>query len=150
MSRDAPLAVRLRIAALVFVDAAVYALVAAAVTAVLAFVLGVATGGGFVRMKALLFLAGFGLMAYSTVRLWPSSPEDLDEDTMSGVSPPGGSIPAATNETRFQTFVRGLPPLRWIRPPPPDRRLSSAGKLFWSSVAILLLSYLMEAVFGVV
>lgn len=150
MNRDDSLAVRLRIAALVFVDAAVYAAVAVAVTAVVAFVLGVATGGGFVRMKALLFLAGFGLMAYSTVGLWPGSPEDLEQNTMSGVSPPGGSIPAAPNETRFQAFVRRLPPLRWIRPPPPNRRLSSAGKLFWSSVAILLLSYIMETAFGVV
>ncbi|MEF8807417.1 DUF7555 family protein [Natronomonas sp.] len=150
MSRDESLAVRLRIAALVCADAAVYAAVVVVVTAVVAFVLGVATGGGFVRVKALLFLAGFGLMAYSTVRLWPGSPEDLEQNTMSGVSPPGGSIPAAPNQTRFQAFVRRLPPLRWLRPPPPDRRLSPAGKLFWGSVGVLLLSYLMETVFGVV
>jgi hypothetical protein len=149
MNRNESLAVRLRTAALVFVDAAVYAVVVVAVTAVLAFVLGVATGGGFVRMKALLFLAGFGLMAYSTVRLWPGSPEDLERNRMSGVSPPGGSIPAAPDQTRFQTFIRRLPPLRWLRPPPPDRRVSPAGKLFWASVGILLLSYLMETVFGV-
>lgn len=150
MSRDESLAVRLRIAALVFVDTAVYAAVVVVVTAAVAFVLGVATGGGFVRMKALLFLAGFGLMAYSTVRLWPGSPEDLERNTMSGVSPPGGSIPAAPNQTRFQAFVNRLPPLRWLRPPPPDWRLTPAGKLFWGSVGVLLLSYLMETVFGVV
>jgi hypothetical protein len=150
MASDDSLGARLRIGARVCVDAVGYVAVTVAVVCLLAFVFGIGTGGGFVRMKALLFVAGFVLMAYSTVRLWPSSPEDLEPNTMTGVSPAGGSIPAAPNETRFQAFVRWLPPLRWIRPPPPDRRLSPAGKLFWSSVAILLVSYLMETVFGVV
>lgn len=150
MARDDPLGVRLRVATRVCLDAVGYVLAVVAIVTCLAFVLGIATGGGFIRMKALLFVAGFGLMAYATVRLWPSSPEDLERNMMSGVSPAGGSIPATPNETRFQAFVRRLPPVRWVRPPPPDRRLSPAGKLFWSSVAILLVSYLMETVFGVV
>lgn len=150
MASEERLSVRLRIAGLVCVDATVYVALVAAIVTSLAFVVGIATGGGFLRMKALLFVAGFGLMAYSTVRLWPSSPEDLERNTMSGVSPAGGSIPAKPNETRFQRFVRRLPPLRWLRPPPPDHRVSPAGKLFWSSVVVLLVSYLMETVFGVV
>lgn len=150
MASEERLGVRLRVAGLVCADTVVYVVVVAAIVTLLAFVVGIATGGGFLRMKALLFVAGFGLMAYSTVRLWPSSPEDLERNKMSGVSPVGGSIPATPNETRFQALIRQLPPLRWLRPPPPDSRVSPAGKLFWSSVAVLLVSYLMETVFGVV
>ena len=130
---------RLRTAALVAVDALVYAVAVAALVVVAALVAGLATGGGLVRAKVLLFLAGFGLMAYATVRLWPRSPEDLET----------GSIPATQEATRFQRAVRTLPPLRWLPRPPPHRRFTPAGKLFVGSLVVLAASYAMEAVFGV-
>jgi hypothetical protein len=142
---------RVGTAALVCLDTASYAAVVVAVTTCLAFVVGIATGGGFPRMKALLFVAGFGLMAYSTARLWPRSPEELDRGGIQGVSVPnGGSVPAPERETRFESMARKLPPVRWLGSPPPEHRLSPAGKLFWSSVGVLLVSFLMETVFGVV
>ena len=147
----ATLSARARTAALVCLDTGAYVAVVAAVTTCVAFVVGIATGGGFLRMKALLFVAGFGLMAYSTARLWPTSPDDLDRERMQGVTVPnGGSVPAPRRRTRFESVARELPPLRWLELPPPERLPSPAGKLFWSSFGVLLVSFLMETVFGVV
>ena len=144
-----PTRAQLGTAARVCVDAGAYVVVVAAAATVLAFVVGVASGGGFVRMKTLLFLSGFGLMAYSTARLWPTSTEDVGPDR-GGVTPPaGGSVPVPREQTRFESVARRLPPARWSRLPPADRRLTPAGKLFWGSVAVLLVSYAMETVFGV-
>lgn len=142
---------RIETAVLVCLDTGSYVAVVAAATTVLAFLLGVVTGGGFLRVKALLFLAGFGLMAYSTARLWPTSPEDLESGRLQGVTTDTGrSIPAPHQQTRFESMARRLPPARWARLPPADRRLTPAGKLFWSSLAVLVVSYLMESAFGVV
>lgn len=140
---------RLRTAGLVVTDAATYVTVVATVTTLLALVVGVATGGGLVRAKALLFLGGFVMMAYATVRLWPSSPSDV-EDEPGLVTETGRSIPGPDEVTRFQAVVRRLPPLRWLRPPPPAHRVTPAGKLFWSSLVVLVVSYLMETALGVV
>lgn len=141
MGSDA--ATRLRTAALVWIDAVGYGLAVAAVAVVAALAAAVASGGGFVRGKAVLFLVGFALMGYATIRLWPTSPEDVD----TGVA---GSIPSTPERTRFQSLVRALPPLRWLPPPPPANQVSPAGKLFLGSLLVLLASYLMETVFGVV
>ena len=141
---------RVRTAVLVCLDVGSYAAVVAAVTAWLAFVVGIATGGGFVRMKALLFVAGFGIMAYATARLWPTSPEELDRGGIRGVSVPSGrSVPSPRGRTRFESISRKLPPVRWVELPPPKHRLTPAGKLFWSSLGVLLVSFLMETVLGV-
>lgn len=141
---------RLRTRALAWGDAFVYALVVAAFSTLLAVVVGVATGGGLVRAKVLLFLAGVGLMAYATVRLWPESPGDRDDRAGPGLPDPGGG-PAFTSRERprLQRVTAAVPPMRWVHAPPPEERVTVPGKLFWSSVAILLVSYLMEAVFGI-
>ena len=144
-----PTRAQLRTVARICVDAGAYAVVVAAATTVLAFVVGVASGGGFVRMKTLLFLSGFGLMAYSTARLWPTSTDDVGPNRGRVTPPAGGSVPTHTRQTRFESVARRLPPARWSRLPPADRRLTPAGKLFWGSVAVLLVSYVMETVFGV-
>lgn len=134
------LAGRLRGLVLVVVDALVYGVSVAALVLVGALAVGLASGGGLVRAKQLLFLAGFLLMAYATFRLWPSSPADLER----------GAIPADHDRTRFQRAVEALPPLRWLPSPPPHRRFTPAGKLFVGSLVVLATSYVMEAVFGVV
>lgn len=142
----------LRVVALVAIDAIAYALVVTALATVGALLAGIATGGGLVRGNALLFVAGLALMAYATFRLWPSSPEDFRNEGEPGVPPgrAGPSLPATATETRFQAVVRALPPVRWLRPPPPERQLSPAAKLFLGSVAVLLTSFLLETAFGVV
>lgn len=145
MRADRSLGDRIRTAALVSVDATAYALAVTAAAIVVAGVASVATGGGLVRLKTALFLIGFLLMGYATIRLWPSSPDDVRGGTERGAA--GG--PATSEETRLESFVRTLPPLRRVAPPPPSRRIEPAGKLFVASLFVLLASYLMETVLGV-
>ncbi|QSW98036.1 DUF7555 family protein [Haloterrigena alkaliphila] len=138
---------QLRTWALVWLDALTYAVALAFVVAVGAIVLGVATGGGLVRAKYALFFAGFLLMGYASVRLWPRSPADLERTTARGVA--GGSIPETADETRFQRLVRATPPIRWVDGPDPEKRMTPPGKLFLGSLLVLLVSYLMESFFGI-
>lgn len=146
---DDPIGERLRTAVLAGVHALTYATTVAVAVLVGSFVVGIATGGGFVRVKTATFLAGLVLMAYATARLWPSSPSDLEPDGTAGVTA-AGSVPAVHDRTRFQRFVRALPPARWLPAPPPNSRITPEGKLFVGSVLVLLASYLLETRFGVV
>ena len=127
----------------VWADGVTYAVVVAAIALLVALVLGIATGGGFVRGKQLLFVFGWLVMAYATWQLWPSTPEDLE--TEPDPLPEGQSLPETQTETPFQVTVNALPPNRWFREPRPDRRMSLAGKLFIASLLIFGLSYMMEA-----
>jgi len=133
--------VRLR----VWADAVGYALAVAAVAVVAAVVVGVATGGGLVRAKVLLFVGGWTLLAYATVRLWPR-PTGNAEST---ADERGRSLPGTAEPTRFRAIVRSLPPLRWMGPPPPTRRLRPPAKLFLGAIFVLLASLVMEVAFGV-
>lgn len=144
---ERPSAARLRAVARIAADAVTYALAVTAAIAIAAVVVGVATGGGLVRANLLLFFAGWLLMAYATVRLWPTSPEDLETEPNRRTS--GESLSGGHSATRFQRIVRRLPPRRWVRAPRPRRRLTVPGKLFLSAVLVLLLSFLLEVVFGV-
>lgn len=144
-------------------DALTYAFALTAIVGVGCFALGFATGGGAVRAKELLFVAGWLLLAYATVRLWPSSPEEVDSGSGSSFEPGSGPDGRSTTasrphgsavgermpSTRFQTFVQSLPPIRWVQPPAPEHRLTPPGKVLVSSLLILLLSFLLETVFGV-
>ncbi|EMA63550.1 DUF7555 family protein [Halorubrum kocurii] len=132
---DIPRAVSLRARA--WADALAYALAVAAAVTLVALALGLATGGGFVRGKVLSFVAGWLLVAYATVRLWPSSVDDLE----------GPSVSA--RGTRFEGLVRSVPPIRWIRLPAPPERVRVAAKVFLAGVVTLAGSLLMEAAFGV-
>ncbi|MFC6764000.1 DUF7555 family protein [Natrinema soli] len=137
---------RLRVFVRVWTDALAYGLTMAVLTGIGALTLGIATGGGLVRAKVLLFAIGWVLLAYAVVRLWPTTPDDVG-------TPPDGqygeSLPETHDLTRFQAFVRTLPPVRWVRAPPPEKRVTVPGKLLFGGLLILLLSFLMEAVFGV-
>jgi len=149
-SADGSVTARFRVALLAAAHATTYAATVATLVGAGAFIFGIATGGGFVRVKSTLFLAGIGMMAYATARLWPRSPSDLEPDGFDGVTAAAGSIPAVPDQTRFQRFVMSLPPSRWLPPAPPTKRVTPAGKMFLGSVFVLLASYLMEARFGVV
>ncbi|SEW01564.1 DUF7555 family protein [Natrinema salifodinae] len=146
---DAPADDRRSAAVLVGLDALTYALAVAVTTTVGAVVVGVLTGGGLLRAKYLLFGAGFLLMGYATLRLWPASATDFDHDADTVTGGYDDAVPAERDETRFQRYVRALPPLRWLRLPPPERRLAPPTKLFVGSVFVLAVSYLLEAVFGI-
>lgn len=136
---------RIRTRVLVWSDVLAYVLVVAAFFTLLAVVVGIVTGGGLVRAKVLLFLGGVGLMAYATARLWPESPATRDGRRNSASVDPDLT---ARDRTRFQRFVDALS-LGLASGLPPHERATTPGKLFWSSVAMLLVSYLMETVFGV-
>jgi|AntDeeMinimDraft_4_1070355.scaffolds.fasta_scaffold00404_6 hypothetical protein len=137
---------RLWVLVRVWVDAFTYALAVAGLTGFGALVLGIATGGGLVRSKVLLFAIGWVLTVYAVVRLWPTSPDDVGTPSKGRY---GESLPEFHDTTRFQAFVRTLPPVRWIRAPPPEKRVTTPGKVLFGGLLILLLSFLMEAVFGV-
>ncbi|WP_247003964.1 DUF7555 family protein [Halosolutus gelatinilyticus] len=127
-------------------DALAYALVVAALTIVGALALGIATGGGVVRAKLLLFIGGWALLSYATVRLWPTS---IDDASPASTDRTGESLPGTGETTRFQTLVSVLPPGRWIQPPPPEDRMTTPGKLLVGSLLVLLVSFLMETALGV-
>lgn len=137
---------RLRGLARVWADALSYALAVAAFATIGALIVGIATGGGAVRGKLLLFGIGWLLLAYTTVRLWPTSPEDVESPSR-GYG--GDSLSPRTPSTRFQRLARALPPARWTRPPVPERRLTLPGKQLLASLLILFASFLLETVFGV-
>nr|WP_049896939.1 hypothetical protein [Natrialba chahannaoensis] len=132
----------------VWIDAITYATAITTLVTLIALLLGLVTGGGPSQAKFTLFIVGFLLLGYATVRLWPSTPSDLDTHTeLAGVE--GDSIPEVADQTRFQAFVQQLPPLRWVQSPPPEARIRTPGKLLLGSIAVLLVSFLMETVFGI-
>lgn len=143
-----PLDSRIGTTVLVLADTLSYVVGTLVITTLLAGIVGVATEGGLVGMKVTLFLVGFGLMAYATYRLWPTSPNDRETHRAVERDPTGPTV-TPTTETRFQGFVRALPPGRWVRTPPMERQWSPAAKLFVSGIGVLLLSFLMETVLGV-
>lgn len=146
MGLDPTIPHRLAIVARVGTDALAYAVVLTAITVIVSLIVGIATGGGLVRGKAILFVGGWIVMGYATVRLWPSSPEDA-EPRMTGEV--GRSLPETPDATRFQAFVQAIPPTRWIRTPRPEHRVQVPGKLLLASMLMLLTSFLMEVAFGV-
>ncbi|AGB36429.1 DUF7555 family protein [Natronococcus occultus] len=136
---------RLRRWVRIWIDGLTYALAVTLCAGVASVVVGVATGGGLVRAKELLFLGGWLLLAYATFRLWPSSPEDVASER----DVDGESIAGGRPSTRFRRFVRALPPARWVAMPHPKRRMTTATKLLLSGVSVLLLSLVMEVGFGI-
>ncbi|GEM_PF-483119 len=61
---------RVRTVVRVWVDALTYAVLVTGLVTVAGVALGIATGGGLVRGKHLLFVAGWLMMAYATAKLW--------------------------------------------------------------------------------
>ena len=138
---------RVWISTLVVLDAFAYAFVLTITATAGAIVLGVASGGGFLRAKYALFLFGFVAMAYATFLLWPSSPSDLEETTLTNTT--SDLSQGRGGETRFQKFVQAVPPVRWLPTPPHRRRATPPAKLFLASLVVLLVSYSMEVVFDI-
>ncbi|MUV89065.1 hypothetical protein GJ629_03420 [Halapricum sp. CBA1109] len=130
---------RVAVATATAVDAVVYAAAVTGAVTAAAFALTVLTGGDLVRVKTLLFVAGWALVSYGTFRLWPRSPADVEPDNRS---------PVQTG--RIQRTVESVPPLRWFDAAVvAKRQLSQAGKLFLGGVGALLVSLLLEVAGGV-
>ncbi|QZA88970.1 hypothetical protein K0C01_02050 [Salinarchaeum sp. IM2453] len=124
-------------------DALGYALWFAVGSIIGTIVLSAAAGLGLAGSKYLLFVWGFLLMAYATIALWPTSPEDVGRD------PKTTSIPKNPDTTRFQRLVRLLPPLRWLPVLSAREQYSNGAKLFLSSILVLLSSIIMEIGLGI-
>lgn len=124
-----------------WIDTIAYALVVATLSILAALVVSVATGGELARANVLLFVTGWCLLAYATFLMWPSSPDDLDEQEPSGETVAGS--------TRVQSVARSLPPLRWIDRPDPHHRMPVRRQLFVASILVLTLSFVAERWFGI-
>lgn len=125
---------RIRHATLVVLDTTAYVVSVVAVMTVVSTLLAIVFGGDFVLVKMLLFLFGWLVIGYATVRMWPSSPEDV-----------GPGMTAGRRSGRFQRLVDRISPLRWLRTDlHPSERLTPPTKLFVSGVGVLVASFLME------
>jgi hypothetical protein len=131
--RPRPEAFRLRQA----LDALVYAVAFVAALVVLAAVVSVPIGWGWVGVKYALFFVGFFLFGLSTLQLRPTPPWKDEDETVDERA-----------ETGFQAAVQRLPPLGRYGLAP-DERLPPPAKLFVASVLVLLTSFVMETGFGV-
>lgn len=126
--------------ALRLADAALYAVVLTAVLAVAFTPLSLAISGGFAVVKFVLFVAGFVVLAAGSWKLrpparWREEPSRLHREDTRGAG-------------RLQSIVDRLPPFRDRRLRDADR-ISDGSKLVLAGLAMLLVSYLMEAVLGV-
>lgn len=135
---------RLRTYALLAVDAIAYAVVVDVGSLVLALVGGIVTGGGLAGGNLFLFLAGWILIGFATVRLWPRSPKRAAEDVAEGRLP---REDRGRELTRIESLVATLPPLRWLASPP--RRFSPPTKLFVAGLLVLVTSFGLEVLLGV-
>lgn len=128
-------------------------------------VVGLFVGLPFVGAKYGLFFVGWLAFGYGTFTLLPRPPwrdgngrgeDGLGESLPSLSSPPSGPDPDSPtgtvvgggDQTRFQAFVASLPPASLV-PITVDERLATSIHVFVASLAMLLTSFLLEAVFGV-
>lgn len=138
---------RLREYIRIWVDVISYAVALTVLLTLFAMILGISTGGGFVRGKQLLFVFAWIVMAYATFKLWPRKEEAIPESM-------GGE---ATNDTSmnpeqrswFQRRVQLMPPTRWIGEPHPSRRVSIEAKLFLASILMFAVSFILEVSFDI-
>lgn len=143
MEESEPLRSRIDCTVRIWVDTLTYAVVVAALIVLGAVVLSVVTGGGLARANILVFIAGWIQLSYATVVLWPTSPDDLESTTDQP------TVQANDTSTKVQSIARSLPPLRWLRLPRPEDRMSSQTQLLVAAVFVLAISFLAEAVLGV-
>lgn len=92
-----------------------------------------------------LFVFGWLVMFAGTVMLRPTSAwKDDDDDGLLAL----GEATTEDPETKFQRLVQRVPPAS-LRPLPPSARLPTGARVFVGALAMLLVSLVMEQVFGV-
>jgi len=116
-----------------------YAVVTTAIAFLALTVPSLLLGMGLVGTKIGLFVVALAYLGYGTYLAWPSSPEDLAREP--------GDTPETP--TRFQQFVRRLPPVVWIGLRP-EAEYPDWVNVYVASLTMFATSYLMESVFGVV
>lgn len=134
-------------------DAIIYAVAVTAIVVVVSIAISFALSGGWTGVKLILFIVGFGLFGIATFKLYPTAAwRESDRNGSGSESGNKNSELVQTdrdNESRLQQAIHRVPPLDQYRLHP-DERLSIGVKLFLASVLILLVSFLMESVFGVI
>jgi hypothetical protein len=120
-------------------ETVVWVVAATAAIVGVAVVLGLAMQGDLTMAKVILFLVGFVLFGVSSFLLRPKPPKKDAEDRFSV---------EGYDETRFEKVVQQVPPLD-KEPIPIDQRVNRNVKLFLTSLLVLAVSFLMEAVGGV-
>ncbi len=124
-----------------WIDTLTYVSVIVTLSIVGALVLSIATGGELARANVFLFITGWGVLAYATFLMWPSSPDDLDDSTESGQT--------VAESTKLQSVARELPPARWIDLPQPQHRMPPRQQLFVAAILVLTLSFVAENWLGI-
>lgn len=121
-------------------DALVYAVSLTAVVLIVSAVISFVLGSAWVGVKYLMFLVGIGMFGLSTFKLRPTPPWK-DTDRLS--TDRRGTTP-------FQTIMNNYSPIDPNRfAPKKSDRLSNGVKLLFSSILVLVVSFVMETVFGV-
>lgn len=116
------------------IDALAYALVVTSILFVLTTAISLPLGVGLLGTKWFLFFIGFALFGYATFRLRPTPPwkdEESEDEEGRGLE---------------QFVAESLPKAVAL---PPDERLPPAAKLFVAAAAVLLTSFLLEALLRV-
>lgn len=129
-------------------DVLVYALAVTVLVFVLSAVVSTLLGAGWFGVELLMFVIGWLLFGYGTLLLRPSAKWRTEEtdtgfDIKRTETEPDGRVIGSREETRFQSAVQQLPPLRWYSIPP-EERPSVGAKIFVSGVAVLLASFVLE------
>lgn len=145
-------------------DAATYAATAAGITFLFAALVSFPLGYGLVGVKYALFYIGFAAWAIAIVVSWPESAwkrpnlsfdilsfggSDDEDTTVPWVDTDPSGQSGEPDQTPFQALVQSLPPARFV-PVPPSYRVPTGIRLFLAAFTIHAVSFVMEAVFGVV
>jgi hypothetical protein len=128
--------VNTRLRGLQTLDLVAYAVVVTSLVFCLGLLAGLVVSNGLIGAKWLLFVVGFLLVAYGTLRLRPT-PKWKDESRLDFGNEPRG----------LQTFVSDALPADYRLPT--DERLPVGLKILVAGVTVLLTSFLMETVFGI-
>jgi hypothetical protein len=120
------------------IDAAIYSSVIALFGALLSGVLGFLLLGSLNGVKFLLFVAGFIQIGIGVAQLWPSDISDVNEPDK----------PNPDEISRVQLVVDWLAPTDRLGLPP-DERFEHGVRQFLAGMLLLVISFSMEAMFGV-
>lgn len=129
-------------------DVLVYAFAVTALVFVVGAIVSAILGLGWLGVELVMFVVGWLLFAYGTFLLRPS-PKWKTEETDSGFdikrpdTEPNTTVIGSREESRFQSTVQRLPPLRWYSIPPEERH-SLGTKVFVSGIAVLATSFVLE------
>lgn len=128
-------------------DAFVYAVAVTVLVLLAAVAVSAAIGGGWLVVEYVLFVVGILVFGYATFQLRPEPPwktriTDDGELAVTRTDRRSEGV-ESEEESRFQSALQRVPPLR-SHSVPPDERISAAAKLFLASLAVLATSLAVE------